>query len=206
MAELTRRDFLRLSVVTAAASLSLGLGGCNDDDAAGIQAGSDFFPQSLASGDPRPDSVVLWTRLEDPAAGAQDLTLRLQVASDAGFEQLVLDQTDFVIWSEHDHCLKIKVTELEPDVFYYFRFLYFRDNRWLASNTGRTRTAPAPDSDRPVRFASLNCQDYIGRYYNTLVHLLQQAKEPDFVVHVGDYIYETTGDLNRPGFAGGWLS
>lgn len=194
MAELTRRDFLRLSVVTAAASLSLGLGGCNDDDAAGIQAGSDFFPQSLASGDPRPESVVLWTRLEDPAAGAQDLTLRLQVASDAGFEQLVLDQADFVISSEHDRCLKIKVTDLNPDTFYYFRFLYFRDNRWLASNTGRTRTAPAPDGDRPVRFASLNCQDYIGRYYNTLAHLLQQAEEPDFVVHVGDYIYETTGD------------
>ncbi len=195
MTKLTRRDFLKLSVVSAAASLSLGLGGCNDDDnGAGIHSGTIFFPQSLASGDPRPESVVLWTRVEDSAGGDQDLNLRLQVATDAGFQRIVIDQSDFVALAVHDRCLKIKVTDLNPDTFYYFRFLYFRDNRWLASNTGRTRTAPSPDSDRPVRFASLNCQDYIGRYYNTLAHLLQQAEEPDFVVHVGDYIYETTGD------------
>jgi alkaline phosphatase D len=61
MAELTRRDFLKLSVVTATASLPLGLAGCNNDDDDGeiVRVGLEFFPQSLASGDPRPDSVVL---------------------------------------------------------------------------------------------------------------------------------------------------
>lgn len=63
MAKLTRRTFLKLSVVSAAASLSLSLGGCDDDDdhadVVSIETGSRFFPQSLASGDPRPTSVVL---------------------------------------------------------------------------------------------------------------------------------------------------
>lgn len=196
MTELTRRAFLKLSVVSAAASLSLGLGGCNDGDhdAPAIQAGPAFFPQSLASGDPRSNSVVLWTRVEDSATGDQDLTLRLQVATDTGFEQLIIDQDNFVASSAHDHCLKIKVTDLIADTFYYYRFLYFNNGSWRASNTGRTRTAPALDSDRSVQFASFNCQDYIGRYYNSLAHLLQQTEEPDFIVHVGDYIYETTGD------------
>ncbi len=197
MAELTRRDFLKLSAVAASTSLPLGLAGCNnddDDDGEVIRAGLEFFPQSVASGDPRPDSVVLWTRIEDSAAGDQDLTLRLQVATDAGFQQLVVDRADFIAASQHDHCLKVKVTALAADTFYHYRFLYFSNGIWRASKTGRTRTAPAPNSERSIRFASLNCQDYIGRYYNTLAHLLQQAEEPDFIVHVGDYIYETTGD------------
>ncbi len=196
MTELTRRNFLKLSVVSAAASLSLGLVGCNDDgsDDPGILSGTTYFPQSLASGDPRPESVVLWTRIEDTATGDRDLTLRLQVATDAGFARLVIDQADFIASASHDHCIKIKVTDLDPDTVYFYRFLYARDNRWLASNTGRTRTAPTADSERSVRFASLNCQDYIGRYYNSLAHLLEQADEPDFVVYLGDYIYETTGD------------
>ena len=196
MAELTRRDFLKLSAVATSTTLPLGLAGCNNDDDGGenIRAGFEFFPQSLASGDPRPDSVVLWTRVEDSAAGDQDLNLRLQVATDAGFQQLVVDRADFAAASAHDHCLKVKVTALDPDTFYHYRFLYLKNGIWRASNSGRTRTAPAPNSDRSIRLASLNCQDYIGRYYNTLAHLLQQAEEPDFIVHVGDYIYETTGD------------
>ncbi|TVR61137.1 MAG: metallophosphatase [Candidatus Competibacteraceae bacterium] len=196
MAELTRRDFLKLSVVAATASLPLGLAGCNNDNDDGeiIRTGLEFFPQSLASGDPRPDSVVLWTRVEDAAAGDQDLTLRLQVATDLDFQRLVVDRTDFIAASAHDHCLKVKVTALDADAIYHYRFLYFSNGIWRASNAGRTRTAPAPDSERPIRFASLNCQDYIGRYYNTLAHLLQHNEEPDFIVHVGDYVYETTGD------------
>jgi alkaline phosphatase D len=185
-------------VSVAAASFSLGLGGCNDNDddrvVVGIEPGLRFFPQSLASGDPRLNSVVLWTRVEDSAASDQDISLRLQVATDQEFQDLIIDQDDFVATATHDHCLKIKVTDLDPDTFYYYRFLYFKEGSWRASNTGRTRTAPAPDSERPIRYASLNCQDYIGRYYNSLAHLLQQPEEPDFIVHVGDYIYETTGD------------
>ena len=61
MTELTRRNFLKLSVVSAAASLALGLVGYNDDwsDDPGILSGTTYFPQLLASGDPRPESVVL---------------------------------------------------------------------------------------------------------------------------------------------------
>jgi alkaline phosphatase D len=57
---------------------------------------------------------------------------------------------------------------------------------------GRTKTAPAADADVAVKFAYVSCQDFIGRYYNTYILLAQE--EVDFVIHLGDYIYETTGD------------
>jgi alkaline phosphatase D len=60
---------------------------------------------------------------------------------------------------------------------------------------GRTRTAPTPGMDVPVRFAVVYCQDDIGRYYNTYMkRLLDHDEDIDFVVHLGDYVYETTGD------------
>jgi alkaline phosphatase D len=62
------------------------------------------------------------------------------------------------------------------------------------TNTGRTRTAPEPTADVTVRFAVANCQDYVGRYWNSYQQLLtQQPDQLDFFVAIGDYIYETTG-------------
>lgn len=204
---LPRRRFLQLIVVSAA---GLGLGACggddDDDDDRNDNGGEDivvapeFFPQSVCSGDPRPDSVILWTRLYDPALAGSDATLRLQLALDEAFDEQVLEIEGLPVRTAHDHCLKLKVVDLQPGTFYYYRFLFEMDGMLLSTSTGRTRTAPAPDADVPVRFAVLNCQDYIGRYYNTLLHLLEQDPEPDFLVHVGDYIYETTGD---PSFQGG---
>ena len=66
------------------------------------------------------------------------------------------------------------------------------DNVYFSSRTGRTKTAPAADSTREVKFAYVSCQDYIGRYFNTYLKLLDE--DLDFIVHLGDYIYETTGN------------
>ena len=81
-----RRAFLKATLVTAGSYIV----GCGDDggasgsgDAGGdgdlagdgavdsgrtLLPGDAYFPQSLASGDPRPDSLILWTRVEDPDA------------------------------------------------------------------------------------------------------------------------------------------
>jgi phosphodiesterase/alkaline phosphatase D-like protein len=61
------------------------------------------------------------------------------------------------------------------------------------SPTGRTRTGPAEDDDVPVRIAVASCQDYIGRYYHAWRALLDEP-EVDFVLFLGDYIYETVAD------------
>ena len=149
------------------------------------------YPQGVASGDPRPDSVVLWTRVEDPeAAPDTDLAVTVEVATDPAFAGVVWSRT-VTAEASHDRCVKVRVEGLAPDTVYWYRFRCGAKT----SRTGRTRTAPAPDSERLVRFAVLNCQDFVGRYYNSLLKLLRDHPDDlDFLVHLGDSVYETTGD------------
>jgi len=193
---LTRRHFLK-TLVVAAGSVAVGsqLSGCDDDDDDNNRITNDpaFFPQSVISGDPKPNSVIVWTRVADAEVNGE-IALHLQVATDANFTNKVVDKTDLTAMAAHDHCLKVKVTDLTPGTTYYYRFLYPKGNTQYVTNTGRTKTAPAVDADAEVKFMLLSCQDYIGKYYNTLMHLLETGEELDFVLHVGDYIYETTGD------------
>jgi alkaline phosphatase D len=180
-----RRRFLSTIAVAAAA-------GVLPLRAAGAAAGSvpisrAHFPQSVASGDPRPDRVLLWTRLA--AAAAQ---LRLQVAEDPGFARLRVDRM-LQPPRDSDGCLKVRVENLQPATVYHYRFLLDDGHGGqVSSPTGRTRTAPAADTDVPVELAFVSCQDYGGRWYNTLLPLLD--RELDLVLHLGDFIYETTGD------------
>ena len=164
--------------------------------------GAAWFPQSIASGDPRETSVVLWTRALDPKGSTSDQALRLEVSTTQDFATLVsLDGKsglDLVAKAGDDHCVKVKVTGLKAATTYWYRFIVSvtvagaAGPERYASHVARTRTAPAKDADVPVRFAMVACQDYIGRYYNAYTRLLEE--ELDFVVHLGDYIYETTGD------------
>ncbi|HTN89567.1 MAG TPA: alkaline phosphatase D family protein [Sorangium sp.] len=196
---LKRRDFLRATLVTAGA---LVLPACGDPEAVNpvipvdtereLTDGSEFFPQSVASGDPRPDSVVLWARVQD---GEEDLELEVEVATDAEFtQQVALDagQARVKALARHDHCVKVKVRGLAAGTVYHYRFIYVKGDKGYVSRVGRTKTAPAAEADVKVRFAYVSCQDYIGRFYNT--HLALAEEELDFFVHLGDYIYETTGD------------
>ncbi|MDR7069411.1 alkaline phosphatase D [Pseudoxanthomonas japonensis] len=147
------------------------------------------FPQSLASGDPRPDRVLLWTRV--PAA-VGDVAVRLQVADDAAFSQLRIER-ELTAQAAHDHCLRVRVAGLLPGRRYHYRFLRREGDGWVSSPVGMTRTAPAADAPTPaLRFAFMSCQDYGGRWYNSLVPLLQE--DLDFILHLGDFIYESIGD------------
>jgi alkaline phosphatase D len=151
---------------------------------------NDFFPQSVASGDPTATSVVLWTRVVSDTEEEPKL-LSLEMATDADFADIVVTR-EVSAWAVNDSVAKVKVGDLQPYTTYYYRFTYGGDQ---VSQTGRTKTAPTPDMDVPVRFAVVYCQDYIGRYYNAYYKmLLDHDEDIDFVVHLGDYIYETTGD------------
>jgi alkaline phosphatase D len=167
-----------------------------------IEDGQRYFPQSVASGDPKPDSVILWTRAFDEALPDGDYKMTLQVATDSSFTTMLVSKADLPATRAHDHALKVKLTGLMPKTTYYYRFLYERDNKRLTSKTGRTRTAPAAGADVPVRFAVTTCQDFIGRYYNSWQRLVQLDQDLDFVVFLGDYIYETTGDPSFMSAAG----
>lgn len=196
-----RRQFLQRTLVSAGA-LVVGVR-CGSEAGQGLGAtalpikpGEAYFPLSVASGDPRAASVILWTRAVDPAAPDADVKLRLEVATDETFAKpLTLGGQPYLALTAKaaaDHCLKVKVEGLSPATTYYYRFVVEGADALHASRTGRTRTAPAADADVAVRFAVVSCQDYNGTSYNTLRRLAEQPI--DFFVHLGDYIYETTGD------------
>lgn len=166
----------------------------------GPKDGSAWFPQSVASGDPRPASVVLWARVRDPKDGARSVPVVLEVSKSEDFAALIPLRADdaapvaLAAVPAQDHCVKVRVEGLEPGTRYYYRFVIEQEGARYSSRVGRTRTAPALETDIPVRFAWVSCQDMNGRFYNAYKRLLTLDPEPDFIVHLGDYIYETTGD------------
>lgn len=156
-------------------------------------AATALFPQSVASGDPTPSSVILWTRLVSPslATNAPDPILTVQVATEPRFTNIVAVRTNLLARRAFDFCVKAAITGLSPHTHYYYRFGY----RGVYSAVGRTLTAPAPGDATPIRFAYVSCQDYIGHYYNTWADMAnREVANLDFVLHIGDYIYETVND------------
>lgn len=150
------------------------------------------FPQGLASGDPRPDRVLLWTRV-DPA-GTQHLPteaieISFVVAEDEELLKVVARGT-LEAAADQDHTVRVVPTGLEPGRFYYYRF----ESGGTTTRVGRTKTAPLETSDVPVKLAFCACQDYIGRYWHSWQALLDQRENLDFILFLGDYIYESVND------------
>ena len=186
-----RRNVLKLMMLGSGALIMPGIltgcGGSSEDYIPSLDTKT-LFPQSVASGDPRADSVVLWTRIEDLEKSEEDLTVTLEISLHEDFQDLLFTK-QLTAYHEYDHAIKIKIDQLDPYTYYYYRFNY----NGVYSNTGRTKTAPLEDSEVDAKFAFVSCQDYIGRYYNVFAHMLQQD-DLDFIVHLGDYIYETNGE------------
>lgn len=163
---------------------------------AAAETSEDVFPYSVASGDPRPSSVVLWTYLASPL-DISPLMVTLEVATDDVFADVVHTR-QIEVDEMYGGVVKVLVDGLEPYMTYYYRFTH---GQWM-TRVGRTRTAPTPDMDIEPKFAVVYCQDWVGRYYNAYVKLLRDYDDDlDFVLHMGDYIYETTGDpsFQEPG-------
>jgi alkaline phosphatase D len=152
----------------------------------------DVFPQSVASGEPRPTSVIIWTRVE-PETPGEDVEVSYVVALDEAMTMKVAEAT-FTAKADLDHTVKLKVTGLLAGTHHYYQF----KARGVASRVGRTKTAPVEGADVPLRFAFASCQDFVGRYYHSWKALLdetsQAGKDLDLIVYLGDYIYETDGD------------
>lgn len=195
MTSFPRRRFLELTLVSAGAVLGPVACGSEASKAPPGDAAK-FFPQSVASGDPRPDSIVLWTRVLDAARSASELDVDLELAEDEDFTRLLsLDDAPrrrLVARAELDFCLKTRVSGLQAGTTYYYRFSYGASGGRVTSRVGRTKTAPESDANVTVRFAVVSCQDYSGKYFHCYRRLLEL--EPDVIVHLGDYVYETTGD------------
>ncbi|HET7325032.1 MAG TPA: alkaline phosphatase D family protein [Halococcus sp.] len=146
------------------------------------------FPQSVASGGPTPSGVILWTRI-DPAAYREDEPLKLEIAADESVTDVVyrgIVDADCVT-PDRDYTVNVDTDGLlESDHYYYFQFIY----DGVRSRIGRCHTLPAVDaSPDSLRLAVLTCQDYQNGYYGAYHHIA--AEEVDFLLHVGDFIYES---------------
>ncbi|MBO2449961.1 alkaline phosphatase D family protein [Actinomadura barringtoniae] len=158
------------------------------------RAGPSPYPFGLgvASGDPWPDGVVLWTRLApeplcpDPARpggmAGRDVEVDWQVAADERFTKVVRHGRTRAR-AGLAHSVHVEVGGLRPGRDYHYRFRTAGE----ISPAGRTRTAP---EGRPaqVRFAFTSCQNYQHGFYTAHRHLA--AEDVDVVLHLGDYIYE----------------
>jgi len=192
-----RRDFFRLTGTFFVAASLGGLPGCGGDDNpepdAGPNTGVFAFPQGLASGDPRETSVVLWTRVVRTAGGTDAIPLMVEVASDAAFTTIVVQQS-IQATAAADFTVRVVVTGLAADTIYYYRFRAGED-----TIEGRTWTAPAATADVPIRMAWVSCQDYQAGLYGAYRLMVQEdmaraeSDQVRFVLHLGDFIYETRG-------------
>ncbi len=192
---MTRITFSRRSFIRAggafAASAALGPIGC-----AGTPFGTgggfrdDPFTLGIASGDPLPDGVVLWTRLAPDPLGeaggmpARAVQVRWEVAEDEKFTRVV-QYGDVLARPENAHAVHVTVAGLAPARTYHYRFVA----AGAASESGRTRTAPVSGSGvAAVRLAQVGCQKYEEGYYAAYARVAEE--DLDLVVHTGDYIYE----------------
>lgn len=221
-----RRRFLRFSgFITASVATLGGLSACggghDDDDSSGTPppssgpqpaAGMNWkFPQSVASGDPKPDGIVLWTRVvpanvDDTGAASADasFSIRLRVsdadnASSLGTQGPLAGRTlvdaGIPVSGTFDCTVRHKITGLAPGQTYYYQFMA----GGVRSRVGRFKTAPALVADvAQLKFAFISCQDWRVNHWGAFVALAAEG-DLDFVVHVGDYIYETTGQPILPG-------
>ncbi|MCX4566366.1 alkaline phosphatase D family protein [Streptomyces viridodiastaticus] len=159
------------------------------------------FLHGVASGDPLPDGVLLWTRVTPtpdalPGSGAgPDTEVRWTVARDRAFTDVVAQGT-VLATAASDHTVKADVRGLRPATDYWFRF----SAGGADSLAARTRTAPAPDASvAGLRLGVVSCANWEAGHFAAYRHLAARG-DLDAWLHLGDYIYEYgTGDYGTRG-------
>ncbi|MFT4125827.1 MAG: alkaline phosphatase D family protein [Gordonia sp. (in: high G+C Gram-positive bacteria)] len=195
-ASLDRRDFLRAGAATvgaAAAAVTVGPAGTAPADPTPPSAA---FRHGVASGDPLPDAVLIWTRITPtpdarPGSGrGPRATLRWEVARDAQFTSVVRSGSATTT-AARDHTLTVDVTGLAPATRYYYRFTSAAGpSAGQRSPIGRTTTAPAADADNDsLVLGVVSCANYEAGWF-TAYRRLAERDDVDAVVELGDYIYE----------------
>ena len=186
---LPRRTVLASGAGLAAVGAATATAGLGAADAAG--PGRRYFRHGVASGDPLPHRVVLWTRVTPtpasrPGSGkGPQARVRWEVARDASFRKVVKRGT-FTTAAHRDHTVKVDVGGLKPSTWYHYRFTY----AGATSRVGRTRTAPAARSlPRNLRLGVVSCANWQAGYF-AAYRGLAARDDLHAVVHLGDYLYE----------------
>lgn len=170
------------------------------------RVGSNPFGCSVASGEPWPTSVLIWTRLApEPTAidgfgglrdPRQQIPVKWEVSQDPSFSgRSVVRRGIAHATPTWGHSVHVEVGGLQPNREYWYRFRVGNE----VSPVGRTKTAPAPDMENILLTSAVaNCQNYPAGYFTALCHIADE--QVDVILHPGDYIYEGdgAGNLGRP--------
>lgn len=186
----SRRKFLKGMAATSGLAATSLLSACNSDDESSspITESPRVYLHGVASGDPLKDRVIIWTHINAEAIQTTELYVDWQVASDIDFNNIVASGATLTDESV-DHTIKIDVEGLEAGTEYYYRFLL----NGMSSPIGRTRTLPEGHVDQ-VRFAVFSCSNYPAGYFHVYNEAAKRFNDIDFVLHLGDYIYEYPAD------------
>lgn len=184
---LNRRQFLQAS---AAIGASLAWAGTAQSSRTGWRERRDLYPEGVASGDPGPESVILWTRR--PFDQGDRHLLTVEVAEDQGFRRVV-SHAPAAVSAAADWTCRVLAAGLKPGRVYWYRFIDAEGN---GSRIGRTITAPKPNDPRAVNFAFVSCQSVNEGSLNGYRRMIFEderatpAEQLDFILHLGDFIYE----------------
>lgn len=181
-----RRDFISSTL------LGLGTAPLRAKSSTARDIRSSPFQLGIASGDSTESSVVLWTRLApDPmrADGAMPgvaVTVYWELSRDARMSSIIR-QGDVLALPEFAHSVHVDLKDLDADREYWYRFSTGK----YRSGIGRTRTLPDRNSQpAELRFVTASCQNYTHGFFTAYQHMVED--EPDFVIHLGDYFYDTS--------------
>ncbi|HMT07332.1 MAG TPA: alkaline phosphatase D family protein [Pyrinomonadaceae bacterium] len=188
MGRLTRREFVQQAATFGAVLIW----GTRSSSASTVTWNErrDVFPQGVASGDPDPNSVILWTRR--PPGERQAARLTVEIAEDAAFRRVV-GKKEAAVTADTDWTCRVLAAGLQPRTVYWYRFT---DEHGFGSRVGRTITAPTESDARPVNFTFVSCQSVNeGKLngYRRMIFEDERARPADqlgFVLHLGDFIYE----------------
>jgi alkaline phosphatase D len=175
---MNRRDFVNALAVLGLTSATLAPGRARGQTADPRLV----FAHGVASGDPLADRVILWTRIT-PQRLQEVVEGQWRVATDEGMQR-VIQRGRFTTDVMRDFTVKIDARGLRPGQIYHYQF----EARGAVSPIGRTRTLPVGAVSR-MRMAFASCSNYPYGYFNAYARIAER-NDLDFVLHLGDYIYE----------------
>jgi alkaline phosphatase D len=140
------------------------------------------FTHGVASGDPGPTSIKLWTRYA--SSDGRDAVLKVEVASDAGMSNII-KRAEATAGPATWGTAQVRIDDLPPGGWVFYRFTA-PDGR--QSDIGRTRTLPVGPLAR-FNIAVFSCANKPFGWFNAYAHAAAR-NDIDLVVHLGDYLYE----------------